>query len=181
MKQSIKAILLVCSLSACGFAGILQTLHLRHPHRPSAHAAPVAGQNRATELEIEEIHALIEAAARRHGVPIALVKGIVATESNFHCHVVSPRGAVGLMQLTQSTARQFGADASVPEQNIEAGTRYLRFLIEKYRNKRNPIKCAIAAYNAGYPAVDRYKGVPPIRETQLYVARVLAHMQEFQS
>ena len=85
------------------------------------------------------------------------------------------------MQLTQSTARQFGADASVPEQNIEAGTRYLRFLIEKYRNKRNPIKCAIAAYNAGYPAVDRYKGVPPIRETQLYVARVLAHMQEFQS
>ena len=85
------------------------------------------------------------------------------------------------MQLAPAIAHQFGADASVPEQNIEAGTRYLRFLIEKYRNTSSPIKCAIAAYNAGYPAVDRYKGVPPFRETQEYVVRVLARMQEFQS
>jgi len=130
---------------------------------------------------MEQIHALIKAAARRHGVPTALVKGIVATESNFRCNVVSPRGAVGLMQLQSSTARQYGADATVPEQNIDAGTRYLRFLIEKYRNNSNPLKCAIAAYNAGYPTVDRYKGVPPFHETQAYVDRVLARMREFQS
>jgi len=69
----------------------------------------------------------------------------------------------------------------VPEQNIDAATRYLRSLIEKYRNASSPMKCAIAAYNAGYPAADRYKGVPPFRETQEYVVRVLARMQEFQS
>jgi soluble lytic murein transglycosylase-like protein len=85
------------------------------------------------------------------------------------------------MQLQPSTARQYGANASVPEQNIDAGTRYLRFLIEKYRNTSNPVKYAIAAYNAGFGAVDRYKGVPPFRETQNYVERVLARMQEFQS
>jgi len=85
------------------------------------------------------------------------------------------------MQLAPATARQFAADASAPEQNIDAGTRYLRFLLKKYRNTSTPIKCAIAAYNAGYPTVDRYKGVPPFRETQEYVVRVLARVQEFQS
>jgi soluble lytic murein transglycosylase-like protein len=110
-----------------------------------------------------------------------LVKGIVATESNFRCNVVSSAGAIGLMQLRPSTARQYGANASVPEQNIDAGTRYLRFLIEKYRNASSPLKCAIAAYNAGYGAVDRYNGVPPFRETQKYVERVLARMRAFQS
>jgi soluble lytic murein transglycosylase-like protein len=133
------------------------------------------------ELQLEEVHALIAVAARKHGVPVALVKGIVATESNFRCNVVSSSGAIGLMQLRPSTARQFGANASVPEQNIDAGTRYLRFLIEKYRNASSPLQCAIAAYNAGDGAVDRYKGVPPFRETQQYVKRVLARMQSFRS
>jgi soluble lytic murein transglycosylase-like protein len=84
------------------------------------------------------------------------------------------------MQLRPSTARQYGANARVPEQNVDAGTRYLRFLIQKYRNTSSPLRCAIAAYNAGDGAVDRYKGVPPFRETQKYVERVLARMQEFQ-
>jgi soluble lytic murein transglycosylase-like protein len=127
------------------------------------------------------VHKLIAAAARKHQVPVALVKGIVATESNFRCNVVSSAGAIGLMQLRPSTARQFGGNASVPEQNIDAGTRYLRFLIVKYRNATSPLKCAIAAYNAGDGAVDRYKGVPPFRETQKYVERVLARMRDFQS
>ena len=131
-------------------------------------------------LKLEEVHALIRAAARKYGVPTALVKSIVATESNFRCNVVSASGAIGLMQLLPSTARQYGANASVPEQNVDAGTRYLRFLIERYRNSRNPVKHAIAAYNAGFPAVDRYNGVPPFRETQEYVERVLALMQQYQ-
>jgi soluble lytic murein transglycosylase-like protein len=85
------------------------------------------------------------------------------------------------MQLLPSTTRHYVANASVPEQNIDAGTRYLRFLIEKYRNTTSPLKCPIAAYNAGYGAVDHYKGVPPFRETQQYVKRVLARMQELQN
>ena len=85
------------------------------------------------------------------------------------------------MQLLPSTARQYGEDARVPEQNIDAGTRYLRFLIERYRQSTSPLKNVIAAYNAGFGAVDRYHGVPPFRETQNYVNRVLAHMQEYQS
>jgi soluble lytic murein transglycosylase-like protein len=188
MKHSIKAILLVCSVSACGFAGVLEALHIKRSNRPTAPSvrrSPAIQRVRANEsraaLQLEEIHALIGAAARKHGVSTALVKSIVATESNFRCNVVSSRGAVGLMQLQPSTARQYGANASVPEQNIDAGTRYLRFLIEKYRNTSNPVKYAIAAYNAGFGAVDRYKGVPPFRETQNYVERVLARMQEFQS
>jgi soluble lytic murein transglycosylase-like protein len=188
MKPSIKAILLACSVSACGFAGVLETLHVPRYNRP---LAPVARRNhvvhrfraskRRPELQTEEVNALIAAAARKHGVPTALVKGIVATESNFRCNAVSSRGAVGLMQLRPSTARQYGADASVPEQNIDAGTRYLRFLIEKYHNTSNPLRYAIAAYDAGVGAVDRYKGVPPFRETQAYVQRVLARMQEFKN
>ena len=85
------------------------------------------------------------------------------------------------MQLLPSTAQQYGADAKDPEQNIDAGTRYLRFLIEKYRHSNSPLKNVIAAYNAGYGAVDRYHGVPPFRETQGYVNRVLALMQQYQS
>jgi soluble lytic murein transglycosylase-like protein len=69
----------------------------------------------------------------------------------------------------------------VPEQNIDAGTRYLRFLIDRYLHTSSPLKNAIAAYNAGFSAVDRYHGVPPFRETQDYVNRVLALMQQYQS
>ena len=77
-------------------------------------------------------------------------------------------------------SRQYGADARVPKQNIDAGTQYLRFLIERYRGSGSPLKNVIAAYNAGFGAVDRYHGVPPFRETQGYVNRVLALMQQYQ-
>jgi len=72
-------------------------------------------------------------------------------------------------------------DTRVPKQNIDAGTQYLRFLIERYRHSSSPLKNVIAAYNAGCGAVDRYHGVPPFRETQGYVHRVLALMQQYQS
>jgi soluble lytic murein transglycosylase-like protein len=188
MTHSIKAIILACSVSAGCLAGFLETLHLKSSN-PCA--IPVARQNPTTQpvvvsekrvaLKLEDVHALISAAAQKHGVPTALVKSIVATESNFQCDVVSSRGAIGLMQLLPSTARQYGGDASVPEQNIDAGTRYLSFLIEKYRKSGCPLKNAIAAYNAGFAAVDRYNGVPPFRETRAYVDRVLTRMQQYRS
>jgi soluble lytic murein transglycosylase-like protein len=188
MKNSIKPIILACLVSASGFAGMTKALHPTQSNRP---AIPPARRDRAIQrfvaaekrvvLKLEEVHALIASASRKHGVPTALVKSIVAAESNFRCDAVSSRGSIGLMQLLPSTARQYGADARVPEQNIDAGTRYLRFLIERYRHSSSPLKNVIAAYNAGFDAVDRYHGVPPFRETRGYVNRVLALMQQYQS
>jgi soluble lytic murein transglycosylase-like protein len=126
-----------------------------------------------------DTHEIIRAAAAKHGVPAAFVKSIVAAESNFDPTVVSPKGAVGLMQLMPQTAQQFGADPNVPEQNVDAGTRYLKILIEKYRGSRNWLSRVIAAYNAGPTVVDRYHGVPPFHETRTYVTRVLNYLKEF--
>src|SRR5262245_50842833 len=103
MKHSIKAIVLACSLSICSFAGILETLHVKKLKQSVTRENRVVELVVATEkqavLKLEEVHALIATAARKHGVPTALVKSIVATESNFRTDVVSSRGAVGLMQL----------------------------------------------------------------------------------
>ena len=123
---------------------------------------------------------LIRAMAKKYRVPPEMVKSIVAAESNFNSDAVSAKGAIGLMQLMPETARAWGADPTVPEQNIEAGTRYLSYLMNHYRKSRKPLACTIAAYNAGPGAVDHYHGVPPFRETRGYVARVLAFLHRFQ-
>jgi soluble lytic murein transglycosylase-like protein len=125
-------------------------------------------------------HALIRAAAKKHRVPAAFVKSIVAAESNFNCDAVSPKGAIGLMQLMPATAELYGADPTDPAQNVDAGTRYLRFLIDKYHGYKNWLRRVIAAYNAGPAVVDHFHGVPPYRETRTYVARVLAFLRQFQ-
>jgi soluble lytic murein transglycosylase-like protein len=188
MKHSVKAIILACLVSASSFADMNESLRFTRSNRsaiPATRRRPalqrVVAAEKRVALKLEEVHALIASASRRHGVPTALVKSIVATESNFRSEAISSRGSIGLMQLLPSTARQYGADARVPEQNIDVGTRYLRFLIERYRHSDSPLKNVIAAYNAGYSAVDRYHGVPPFRETQGYVNRVLALMQQYQS
>ena len=126
-----------------------------------------------------EMMLLIQDSAARHNVPSAFVASIVAAESNFDCSAVSPKGAVGLMQLMPETAQQFGADPAIPAQNIDAGTRYLRWLMDRYQKTHHSITHVIAAYNAGPGNVDRYRGVPPFRETRTYVKRVMAYMKEF--
>jgi soluble lytic murein transglycosylase-like protein len=142
---------------------------------------PVVAVEKQAILEVKEVHDLISAAAKKHGVSPALVKGIVATESNFRCDARSSVGAIGLMQLMPATAQEYGADPSVPAQNIDAGTRYISFLLQKYKRSRNQLKFAIAAYNAGFGAVDRYRGIPPFRETRGYVTKVLGFMRKFES
>jgi soluble lytic murein transglycosylase-like protein len=131
-------------------------------------------------LPVFDSHAVIQAAALKHRVSAAFITSIVAAESNFDPGAISPQGAIGLMQLMPATAQLFGADPAVPEQNIDAGTHYLRVLIDRYHKYRNWLTRVIAAYNAGPAVVDRYHGVPPYRETKTYVARVLAFMKKFQ-
>jgi soluble lytic murein transglycosylase-like protein len=111
--------------------------------------------------------------AKRYNMPEALVRSIVKAESNGNARAVSPKGAIGLMQLMPGTARDLGADPMNPEQNVDAGTRYLKNLLARYEDKDDQVARAVAAYNAGPGAVDKYKGVPPYRETQTYVRRVL--------
>ena len=131
---------------------------------------------RAPELSYVD---LIAPTARRVGVSVALVKSIAKAESAFDPDAVSPKGAVGLMQVMPETAREMGLDANEPAQNLEAGTRYLKWLLERYSKTRNDLPKAIAAYNAGPGAVDKYHGIPRFRETQSYVARVLRYLKAY--
>jgi soluble lytic murein transglycosylase-like protein len=128
----------------------------------------------------EETFRLIRQAALRHNVPAAFVKSIVAVESNFDCNAVSPKGAIGLMQLTPETAQQYDADPTIPEQNIDAGTHYLRVLMDRYQNGQYSLQRVIAAYNAGPGMVDKYRGIPPFPQTRQYVIRVMGFLRKFQ-
>jgi soluble lytic murein transglycosylase-like protein len=116
---------------------------------------------------------LYQETAKRHGLPPALVRSVVKAESNYQANAVSPKGAIGLMQLMPGTAKILGVDPREPAQNVDAGTRYLRELLARYEKNDDQVARAIAAYNAGPGAVDKYNGVPPYRETQDYVRRVL--------
>lgn len=115
----------------------------------------------------------IESAAREAQVQPQLVRAIIVVESAFNPKAVSRRGAVGLMQLLPETARRYGvSNAFDPQQNILAGTRYLRDLIGRYGNN---LELVLAAYNAGTDAVERYgKRIPPYSETRQYVPAVLS-------
>jgi soluble lytic murein transglycosylase-like protein len=109
--------------------------------------------------------------SRRHGVDPLLVASIVQIESGFTRDAVSPRGAVGLMQVMPATGETYGiAELNDPNANLDAGCRYLRGLL---RDFDGDMERAVAAYNAGPATVVRYGGVPPFRETQAYVAKVL--------
>ena len=118
---------------------------------------------------------LVEAAAKKQGLPPKFVHSVVAAESGYQPNAVSPKGAIGLMQLMPGTAQAYGADPHDPAQNVEAGAAYLRELLIKYEGDS---RRALAAYNAGPGAVARYGGVPPYAETQTYIERVLRRYQK---
>jgi soluble lytic murein transglycosylase len=133
------------------------------------HRVPGArSRSRPTPRQFDGIIAM---ASKSHGVEPALVKAVVHAESNFDRRAVSRKGAQGLMQLMPGTARSLGVDDPFDAwQNIYGGTRYLGALIDRYDGN---LKLALAAYNAGAQAVKRHGGIPPYRETQGYVRRVL--------
>jgi len=124
---------------------------------------------------------LIGPTARRVGASEALVKSIVKAESAFNPNAISSKGALGLMQVMPQTAQEMGLDAAEPAQNLEAGTRYLKWLLARYSKTKNPLPRAIAAYNAGPGNVDKCRGIPPFRETRTYVARVLKYLKSYTS
>ena len=134
---------------------------------PVLEPAPQPVKNAAT---------LLREAARRTGLPPALVESVARVESNFRPEAVSPKGALGVMQLMPATARALDADPRDTAQNIDAGARLLRELLIKYDG--NVVK-ALSAYNAGSGAVDRYRGMPPYAETRDYVDKVIrAYVKE---
>jgi soluble lytic murein transglycosylase-like protein len=129
----------------------------------------------ATPAPAKSPRDLIREAAQRNGLPPAFVEAVARQESNFDPAAVSRKGAVGLMQLMPATAEVLGVDPRDPEQNSHAGARLLRDLLLTYQNHPDQVRRALAAYNAGEGAVKKYGGVPPYRETQDYVERVLRH------
>lgn len=120
----------------------------------------------------DDLVALIDERAAHHGVDARLARAVVMVESNYQPDARSPKGAMGLMQLMPATARQYALDDPFdPRQNLDAGLRHLRGLLDRYGKGRESL--ALAAYNAGEGAVSRHGGIPPYRETQDYVRRVL--------
>jgi soluble lytic murein transglycosylase-like protein len=130
----------------------------------------------AARMASPELSALIDAIARDVQVPAALIRAVIAQESNFNPKAVSPKGALGLMQLLPQTASRFGArQAFDPRDNIRAGALYLRWLSERFDNR---LDLVLAAYNAGEQTVIRAGWqVPQFPETQNYVKRILADLR----
>jgi soluble lytic murein transglycosylase-like protein len=136
----------------------------------SANAKIVAANARGHQATQEEIDASIAMAAARHNVDPNLVRAVVKVESNFNSNAVSRKGAIGLMQLMPSTAKQLKVNNPFDaDQNIDGGVRHLKQLLENYNGDVN---LTLAAYNAGSGAVARSAGVPRFAETQNYVRRI---------
>ena len=129
----------------------------------------------ATAASTPDIPTLLLHAGSSHNIDVALLSSLVHAESSGHIHATSRTGAQGLMQLMPSTAHELGVtDSFEPGQNINGGTTYLDALLTRYHDN---LALALAAYNAGPGAVDRYHGIPPFRETRAYVARVMTEFK----
>jgi soluble lytic murein transglycosylase-like protein len=143
------------------------------PEEPEPVAvAAIAPQPEQVELTPQE---MVRSAALKHGLPPEFVEAVARQESAFNPKAISHKGAIGLMQLMPATAKALGVDPHDPEQNSEAGARLLRELLLQYQDRPDQVRRALAAYNAGAGAVQKYNGVPPYRETVDYVERVLQH------
>jgi soluble lytic murein transglycosylase-like protein len=148
--------------------------------------APAAPKPAATQAAVAPAPAplpvspqdMIRGAALRQGLPPEFVASVAKVESAFKTNAVSPKGAIGVMQLMPGTAKALGANPNDVRENIDAGTRLLRDLLVKYDGD---VVKALAAYNAGSGAVDRYNGLPPYDETRRYVNKVIGAYQQQQA
>ena len=158
------------SMQAARSAAAEVSQYFVHESTQSANARIVSANARGHQASQEEIDSSIVMAAARHNVDPNLVRAVVKVESNFNSNAVSRKGAMGLMQLMPSTARQLKVrNPFDPDQNVDAGVRHLKQLLENYGGDVN---LTLAAYNAGSGAVARSAGVPRFAETQNYVRRI---------
>ncbi|MEL1134264.1 lytic transglycosylase domain-containing protein [Desulfitobacterium sp. THU1] len=173
-------------LSSMNFLGMGQTLpsSVVNPYAGYTHSLPFNGidalgssqsmrssQYRADQPEIEQ---LIAEAGQRYGVDPNLIRQVVIAESSFNPQAVSSAGAMGLMQLMPDTAKSYGVtDPFNPAQNLDGGTHFLKDLLVRFNGN---IPLALAGYNAGPGAVEKYNGIPPYNETQNYVKKIIAAM-----
>lgn len=168
----------ICVLQLQGGRVEVPAASVRQIERLPEPSAPPAPQSTASQRTEErqpgpDPRALVTEAALRHGLPPEFVHAVAWAESGYRTEAVSPKGAVGVMQLMPSTAARLGADPRDPVQNVDAGVRFLRELLLRYQHTPNPVRRALAAYNAGPAAVERHNGLPPYRETLNYVERVI--------
>jgi len=141
---------------------------------PAISSAPVTATQTHTALTPGDLREMLTKAGADHNLDVDLLASVVKAESNGNARAVSHAGARGLMQLMPGTAAGLGVkDSFQPDENVRGGSTYLNALLIRYNDN---LSKALAAYNAGPDAVDKYHGVPPYRETQAYVARVI---QEF--
>jgi soluble lytic murein transglycosylase-like protein len=158
------------SSSPTAFASSLQAA--TSATAPAATTGTTAATGAATPFAAE-----IDAAAARNGVDPALLRGLIRQESNFNADARSPAGAMGLTQLMPATAAGLGvANPSDPAQSIQGGAKYLKQQLDRFGGD---VSKALAAYNAGPGAVQKYNGVPPYAETQNYVKNVTAYANEY--
>lgn len=131
---------------------------------------PITGKIDPVEME-ENYNPIIYRASRTYGVPATLIKSVIKQESGYNTTAVSPKGALGLMQLMPNTAQMYGVTNPFdPVQNIMAGTCHLKMLLDTYNGN---LKLALAAYNSGEGNVNKYRGVPPFSETVDYVKSII--------
>jgi soluble lytic murein transglycosylase-like protein len=157
VRKLLGAFALMCLLYGCSGAGYL-------PYAPHA-------------LDPNAIHSLVTGASQENGVPEALIHAVLMAESSGDPSAVSVAGAQGLMQLMPGTSSTCGiANPFDPTENVQCGSAYLKQLMSRYKGN---VTLAVAAYNAGPGAVDRYHGVPPYPETRAYVARVIAAYRSY--
>jgi soluble lytic murein transglycosylase-like protein len=138
---------------------------------PAPAATPTARPHPDAKLTPADLHLMLADAGEHHNLDADLLASIVKAESNGNTRAVSHAGARGLMQLMPGTAADLGVDDSfAPDQNVRGGSAYLDELLRRYHDN---VAFALAAYNAGPAAVDKYHGIPPYHETRAYVARVI--------
>ena len=175
--------------SASGQRRLVYWSSTEHRYKPVPRAVIQAARSAAAEVHTlledsgysgisrsrftpEQVDAAIDQAASRHNLDPNLVRAVIKVESNFNPNAISRKGAMGLMQLMPSTARQLRVSNPFdPEQNVDAGVRHLKSLLQEYRGN---VPLTLAAYNAGEGAVARSAGIPRIPETRDYVRRITA-------
>lgn len=157
-----------------------ESIHLSNRSPPSTEQVPTERHRVAASLKrMAALSRLVDQAAATHRIDPALLRAVIAVESDFAARAVSTRGAQGLMQLMPATARDYGVtNAFDPRQNLNAGAQHLRRLLDRFGQNQ---VLALAAYNAGAEAVVRHQHqIPPYPETMAYVPRVLQRMAELQ-